>query len=36
MANQLVFYGKKGNSKTLNEILSHMFNRNNELNDIGE
>ncbi len=36
MSNQLVFYGKKGNSKTLNEILSHMFNRNNELNDIGE
>jgi hypothetical protein len=36
MSNQLVFYGKKGNSKTLNEILTHMFNRNNELNDIGE
>ena len=36
MSNQLVFYGKKGNSKTLNDILSHMFNRNNELNDIGE
>ena len=31
MNNQFIEYGKKGNSKELKEILSHIFNRNNEL-----
>ena len=34
MNNQLIEYGKKGNSKELREILSHIFNRNNELSEL--
>ena len=34
MNNQFIEYGKKGNSKELREILSHIFNRNNELSEL--
>ncbi len=34
MNNQFIEYGKKGNSKELKEILSHIFNRNNELSEL--
>ena len=34
MNNQLIEYGKKGNSKELRDILSHIFNRNNELSEL--
>ena len=34
MNNTFLEYGKKGNSKELMEILSHIFNRNNELSEI--
>ena len=34
MNNQLIEYGKKGNSKELREILSHIYNRNNELSEL--
>ena len=33
MNNTFLEYGKKGNSKELMEILSHIFNRNNELSE---
>jgi len=36
MSNGLIEYGKKGNSIELKEILSHVFARNNELNDSGK
>ena len=34
MNNTFLEYGKKGNSKELMEILSHIFNRNNELSEL--
>jgi len=34
MNNTFLEYGKKGNSKELREILSHIFNRNNELSEL--
>ena len=34
MNNQFIEYGKKGNSKELKEILSHIFNRNNKLSEL--
>ena len=34
MNNQFIEYGKKGNSKELREILSLIFNRNNELSEL--
>ena len=32
MAVEYIEFGKKGSSKEINEILSHIFKRNNELN----
>lgn len=34
MNNTFLEYGKKGNSKELMEILSHIFNRNNQLSEL--
>jgi MoxR-like ATPase len=36
MSNQFIFYGKKGNSSAIKEILDHMFQRNSELQEAGE
>jgi predicted metal-dependent peptidase len=36
MSNDLILYGKKGNSIEVKEILTHVFRRNNELNDAGK
>ena len=36
MSSGLIEYGKKGNSREIKEILSHIFERNNELNKGGK
>jgi hypothetical protein len=36
MSSGLIEYGKKGNSREIREIISHIFDRNNELNANGQ